>query len=363
MQRLLMFCQQAVVLLLFVRVPLMRFGGLIAAIMFAAIAAVIVLRMSASNAPPPPVKGQQPSAPQIKTVSVYVAAQPIPIGSTITQEMLTLQPWPENLVLDGFIRNDGGSSPILGEKGGVGKVIGMIARAPFQAHEPIIKSKLANPNDPNFLAGDLPAGMRVITILTNEIEGLAGFVFPGDHVDILLTHDVDKWVNDPLTSGSSPKPPHKEKEPVTETLLTNVKVLAVDQRASNAGAMDREGKLLVPRSVSLMVSQADAQRLRLGQKVGTLTMALRALVDRESSDPLTLTSQHDISQWQDGSDNLAVTPNAGGSSSPVNMKGVTIIRGIVSSETVDAAPPAPAQESAPPVVIKPATANAPSPAR
>ena len=313
----------------------MRFGGLIGAIMFAAIAAVVVLRMSASNAPAPKAV-QQAAAPQIKTVSVYVATQAIPIGSTITQEMLTLQPWPENLVIAEFIR---------GETGGT-QVVGMVARAPFQPHEPIIKSKLANPNDPNFLAGDLPKGMRVITILTNEIEGIAGFVFPGDHVDILLTHDVDKWVSDGA-SGQS-RASHKEKEPVTETLLTNVKVLAVDQRSSNAGAVDREGKLLIPRSVSLMVSQADAQRLRLGQKVGTLTMALRALADRESSDPLTLTSQHDISQWNGGADND--DGSFGGGKSPAGFRGVTIIRGIESKEMP--------VDSAPTTVVKPTSTKA-----
>ena len=302
----------------------MRFGGLIAAIMFAAIAAVIVLRMSASTPPPPVHTGQQAAAPQIKTVSVYVAAQPIPVGSAITEQMLTMQPWPENLVLEGCMRTEGGA----------GKVVGMIARAPFQQQEPIIKSKLANPNDPNFLAGDLPKGMRVITILTNEIEGLAGFVFPGDHVDILLTHDVDKWVNEPTIVGQ-PKPPHKEKESVTETILTNVKVVAVDQRATNAGALDREGKLLIPRSVSLMVSQTDAQRLRLGQKVGTLTMALRSLADRESSDPLTLTSPHDISQWHDDSDAGGAAPSGNG---PVAPRSITVIRGIVSTETADDSP-------------------------
>jgi pilus assembly protein CpaB len=333
----------------------MRFGGLIGAIMFAAIAAVIVLRMSSSSAPPPKAV-QQAAAPQIKTVSVYVATQAIPIGSAITQEMLTLQPWPENLVIAEFLRGDSGAN----------QVVGMVARAPFQPHEPIIKSKLANPNDPNFLAGDLPKGMRVITILTTEIEGIAGFVFPGDHVDILLTHDVDKWVSDSSPgASSSSRASHKEKEPVTETLLTNVKVLAVDQRSSNAGAVDREGKLLIPHSVSLMVSQADAQRLRLGQKVGTLTMALRALADRESSDPLTLTSQHDISQWSGGAD--AEGSLAGVSASPAGFRGVTIIRGIESKEMpVDSAPTTGATAtasgsapvSAPTTVVKPTSTKA-----
>jgi pilus assembly protein CpaB len=281
----------------------MRFGGLIAAIVFAAIAAVIVLRMSANDTPAP---SAQPAQQQLKTVNVFVAAAPIAVGTTISAEMVAVQPWPEHLMLDGFIKSDAGTA----------NVVGMVARAPFQQQEPILASKLANPNDPNFLAGDLPKGMRVITIMTNETEGLAGFVFPGDHVDVILTHDVDKWVRNPGADGASAAPTQAHTS-VTETLLTNVKVLAVDQRATGANATDKDGKLIIPRSVSLMVSPTDAQRIRLGEKIGTLTLALRSLQDRESADPLTLTGLKDISQY----------PDNGGDVGGSGGNGVTIIRG------------------------------------
>ncbi len=260
----------------------MRFGGLIAAIVVAAVMAVIVLRMSANETP----AANNTGAPaQVKSATIYVAAQPIPIGSTVGPEMVVSQAWPEHLMLEGFMRTDSEKSPV-----------GMIARSPFQVQEPILLSKLANAQDPNFIAGSLPKGMRVITIQTNEIEGLAGFVFPGDRIDILLTHDMQKWVTDPVAPGAT-KRPRQVVDPVTETLLTNVTVLAVDQRASNSNAVDAEGKLLVPQSVSLMVSPTDAQRLRLGARAGTLTLALRSLEDRESADPLIITGIKDISQY------------------------------------------------------------------
>lgn len=260
----------------------MRFGGLIIAILLAAAAAVIVLRTSSSGPSAPltaPIPGA--SAP-LKGVNIYVAAKQIPAGAKITQEMVAVQPWPENQMLEGFVRADNGTAT----------VVGSIARGTFQAQEPILASKIAGVNDANFLAGDLPKGMRVITIATNEIEGVAGFVFPGDHVDILLTHDVGK--------GASPFPGGAKQDAVTETLLNNVKVVAVDQRSSSAGALDKDGKLIVPRSVSLMVSPGDAQRLRLGAKEGTLTMMLRGVDDREGSDPMTITSISDISQYHEG---------------------------------------------------------------
>lgn len=259
----------------------MRFGGLIAAIIFAAIMAVIVLRMSGGDAPAPVAAG----AGEVKSTSIYVATRAIPVGSTISEDMVSTQPWPEHLVLNGFVRADSGKSPV-----------GMIARAPFQAQEPILSSKVSNAQDPNFLAGSLPKGMRVITIQTNEIEGLAGFVFPGDRVDILLTHQVDKWVANPSVQGR-PQAPRLVTDAVTETLLTNVSVVAVDQRSGSGNAVDDKGNLIIPRSVSLMASPADVQRLRLGSQEGTLTLALRSMEDRESIDPLIITGISDISQY------------------------------------------------------------------
>lgn len=256
----------------------MRFGGLIAAIVFAAVAAVIVLRMMGGQQAPAPVAA--PAAQEVKTASIFVAAQAIPIGTTVTQEMLAIQPWPENLLLDSFSRADKGAN----------EVVGKVARSPFQAQEPIILSKLANRNDPNFLAGALPKGMRVISIKTNETEGVSGFVFPGDRVDVLYTHEVSKLTED---EGRS------KKETVSETLLSNVKVLAVDQRAGGANPTDSNGKLLIPHSVSLMVSPTDAQRVRLADRMGTLTLVLRSIEDKDSEDQLSVTHPNDISQYKD----------------------------------------------------------------
>ena len=270
----------------------MRFGGLIVAILLAAAAAIVVL-MRTSAAP-------QPSAPAevaAKSINIYVAAKEIPVGTKVTEDMIAIQPWPENLVLDGFAKADAKAA-----------VIGTVARGTFQVQEPIIIGKLANANDPNFLAAELPKGMRVISIATNEIDGVAGFVFPGDRVDVLLTRDVepaDAAVKNSVEPGMSGAPMSTAKPiPITETLLTNVKVVAIDQRSSNAGSTDEKGHLLIPRSVSLAVTPADAQRVRLGAKAGTLTLLLRSLADHDAADPLTLTGMNDISQFktEDGAD-------------------------------------------------------------
>ena len=263
----------------------MRYGGLIIAVIFAAIAAVVVLRMSAGETQPP-VAGA-PISQDVKTANIYVAKTPITIGTTVSADMVATQPWPENLLLPGFMQ----------AKDGAPTVVGKIARAPFQQNEPFIEPKLTNPNDPNFLAGELPKGMRVVTMPANEVDGVAGFIFPGDHVDVLFTHSVPKWETPPVGGGAGETPqPVKTATTITETLLTNVKVLAVDQRPSGTNATDKNGNLIIPRSVSLMVSQSDAQRVRLAQSTGTLSLALRAVADKESADPLMLTGAKDITQ-------------------------------------------------------------------
>lgn len=295
----------------------MRFGGLIAAIVFAAIAAIVVLQMSGSKAPPPAPSDTGTQA--VNTTNVYVAAKEIPVGAKITADMVVVQPWPSHLVIsgpNGFVTADGDQ-----------KVEGMIARASFQQNEPIIASKLSNLDDPNFLAGALPKGMRVLTIATNEIEGVAGFIFPGDYVDVILTREVKKWVTPPNAAQTGPQSLQAETDAITETLLTNVKVLAVDQRAGGSNATDKNGNLIIPRSVSLMVSPVDAQRLRLGAKKGTLTLALRPLADRESADPLTLTRSGDISQYPD-----AETIGGGNG-------GVLVVRGILSEQSASSMVP------------------------
>jgi pilus assembly protein CpaB len=285
----------------------MRFGGLIIAILLAAVAAFMVL--SIGNTPPPPV-AQAPAPPpeEIKTRNIFVATRPIPAGTLVTDDMVEIQPWPEHLMVKGFVTADDE------------RVSGMVARANFEAQEPLIMAKLVNRSDPNFIAGALPKGLRMITIQTNETDGLAGLVFPGDRVDILLTHEVKatRWV-DGAGGGAGRRAEEREiTQNLTETLLTNVRVLAVDQRSE--GGLDAEGNITIPRTVSLMVAPADAQRLRLAEQVGELTLALRSLNDKDAVDPLTITGIDDISQYRTGN-------------RPMLTRGVMVVRGIVAEES------------------------------
>lgn len=273
----------------------MKIGPFIIAIFLAAGSAVFFLRGQGEE----PSQAQQPTqqvaiAPtRIETTNIYVAAQPIQIGSVITPDMLVQQPWPKHLMVQGFIIADG-KTPIEG----------MVARASFQPQEPLISSKLANANDPSYLAANLPKGMRVVTIRTNEIDGLAGLVFPGDRIDLVLSRTVKNAIYE-----NPDQQKYAEDIKVTENILNNVLVLAVDQRATGtpppAQQSGQSQRIEPPRTVSLLVNPNDVRRLRLAENIATgstgnatLSMSLRALADKDSEEPLAITYVNDVSQFR-----------------------------------------------------------------
>lgn len=255
----------------------MRLIGFFIAVVLAAGAAFMVMKLQEE---PPEEKEEEVrivkevvrEVEEVPKVDIMVARQPIEIGVPLTPELVDYQPWPEHLVLDDFIIRD--------EKGNIG-LMQMVTRAPFQTREPIIRSKLANPDDPSFLAAALGKGMRATTIAVDSISAVAGFVYPGDRVDVLITHRVQTGSD--VNAGN---------EQITEILLPNVKVIAVDQRATvNTG----EGPM-IPATVTLEVSQSDVQKLRLAEQTGTLSLALRSMEDKDAIDLATPTGVADLSR-------------------------------------------------------------------
>lgn len=268
----------------------MRFGPLVIAIVLAVVCGFIALQLMGGKEEAPVVQ-QQAAAPVVKeveTVNVLIASQFIPIGTVIDQQQINSQPWPKNLVSPNFIVDNGDQA----------QVIGKISRSSFQEGEPFSVTKLSGAGEGSFLAGSLPKGYRALTINTDETLGVAGFVFPGDRVDILITHRVPKW--DQLRETP-------DLQDVTETLLVNVPVLAVDQiaNAQEIAANERQQQqpgtptstIHVARTATLMVNPVDAQKLRLGEKVGQLSLALRSIDDRETVDMATLLRLQNITMF------------------------------------------------------------------
>lgn len=281
----------------------MRLVGLIIALVLALGAGVVAFKLfGAKEADTQPVVVQA-TGQDFETVNVLIASRPISIGEVIEAEMLDSQPWPKHLVLEGFI-----TSPDATQA-----VVKMVARSSFQQGEPVIMNRLSNPNDPSFLAANLTPGMRVVTVASDAIAGIAGFVYPGDRVDILVTHSLPKPDMEEVTG-------REIKESVTETLLTDVKVLAVNQWASGTNPETKE----LPSSISLEVSLEDAQRLRLGQETGYLSLALRGL-DEEGRELPPVTRIADLTQAGKGEEEDA---ESGGK----RKSSVIVIRGVEMTE-------------------------------
>jgi pilus assembly protein CpaB len=146
--------------------------------------------------------------------------------------------------------------------------MGTVVRFPITAGQPVTRGSLVGPQDRGFLAAALGSGMRAITVPVNSSTGVAGFVFPGDHVDMVLTQQVE---------GGGDGPALK----VSETIVRNLRVLATDQRITDK---DKDGKIEVKTfaNVTLEVTPKIAEKIAVAQSLGTLSLSLRSIADNSA---------------------------------------------------------------------------------
>lgn len=281
-------------------------------IIIAAGAGFAVLQMSQ---PAPQVNTVVEEEPEIEAVNVLVARDPIPVGTVITEQMVDQQPWPKHLVLSGFVTADSEET----------RVVGMVARSDFQSQEPLNRFKLANPNDANFIAAALPEGMRALTLAVDAISGVAGYVFAGDRVDIIMTHRIPVDLANANGVGANGS---YGGVGFAETVMSNIKVLAVDIRG--AGGEEGRGQR-VPTNLTVEVTPEQAQGIRLAEANGDITMALRPL-KREDDEP-TVTTVKDLTgasiAGKDGRDEVFVVRG-------VNATGVLAAPGFGGSNNISA---------------------------
>src|SRR5947208_11054512 len=229
---------------------------LVGALVVAVITAVMAKNMFAGA-------GSQQAAAQTVPVGpkVLVAKKALPVGTIIDADSFTFQPWPKELMQSAYYVD---SQP----DGDPKKLLGTVVRYPITAGQPVTRSSLVGPQDRGFLAAALGAGMRAITVPVNTTSGVAGFVFPGDHVDMVLTQQVE---------GGGDGPSLK----VSETIVRNVRVLATDQRISEK---DKDGKPEVKTfsNVTLEVTPRIAEKIAVAQSLGSLSLSLRSIADNTS---------------------------------------------------------------------------------
>lgn len=208
---------------------------------------------------PPPAKVEPP---KVETVDILVATSDIGVGQTVTPGELKWQAWPKTAAPVNFIRRSDNPQAIE-------KLSGEMARLPIVAGEPIREAKLVNAKGSGFMAAILPTGMRAIATQTSPDTGAGGFILPNDHVDVILTRrDRDAEKTADSDSHSS------------ETILTNVRVLAIDQNVQ-----EKDGqKVVVGKTATLELTPRQAEVLAASQQRGTLSLTLRSITDASRDD-------------------------------------------------------------------------------
>ena len=211
-------------------------------------------RTEVTAAPMPP-----PALPQ---KSVLVARGQITRGQILKPENLAWRPWPESGIDPANIQ--AGTKPLE-------SFAGWVARERIGAGDPITETKIVQPGSRGFLAAALQPGMQAISVVVTPASDVSGFILPGDHVDVVITHTLPG-------TGDNPGMQHR----AAETVLRDVRVLGVDQK------LDSKGEAVVAHTATLEVTPKQSEIIAVASEIGKLSLSLRSLgtppsEDRDSS--------------------------------------------------------------------------------
>ena len=211
-----------------------------------------------SKTPPPP-----PPVPvvQIQMVDVLVAKSDLSRGQVIENQDIGWQTWPAEAANSNFIKKSDRPDAI-------DQFVGAIVRVAMVAGDPIRDPSVVMAKGSGFMAAVLPQGMRAVAVDVSPETGAGGFILPDDRVDVLLTrHDK-----------AAEKATGVEKF-TSDTILSNVRVLAVDQTLDEKGGT----KVVVGKTATLELTEQQAETLQLAKQTGTISLTLRSLLDANSS--------------------------------------------------------------------------------
>lgn len=214
-----------------------------------------------------PKRAEQVAAPVVAPVvalpvRVLVAARTLPPGTLVRDSDIAIRPVPREILEPGSLADD---------DEGRGIVTGALVERTIDQGKPITAASLLRTRDRGFLAAVLAPGTRAVTIGVDPITGVGGLIWPGDHVDIILTQEIERGAN-PAAGGAG-------KRIIGETVLTNIRVIAIDQdivqgapRGSNVA-----GKLAS--TITLQANSDEAEKLAVATRLGHLSLAIRAFGD------------------------------------------------------------------------------------
>jgi len=196
--------------------------------------------------------------------SIVVANKTLDYGDHISPADLRLVKWPAGTL-------PAGSFSKIDDLAGPGE--DRVVLRPMEANEPVLATKVSGNGGKSSLSSVIEADKRAMTIHVNDATGVAGFVQPGDHVDILLTH----------TDGSPGSAANAPMSAKIEVLLQDVLVRAIDQDINV-----RKDAAISIKAVTVEVSPRDAQKLTLAASIGTLSLTLRNMRSKQQVAPSSL---------------------------------------------------------------------------
>jgi pilus assembly protein CpaB len=228
-----------------------------------ALAAGGVAAFLASGSRQPEAPKGPPPPPPLATVDVLIAKTDLNSGQVVAAGDIAWQTWPAASTGSNFVRKPDRPDAIK-------DFVGAIVRTPVAAGEPIRDSKVITGKGGGFMAAILPHGMRAVSLDVSPETGAGGFILPNDHVDVVLTRR-DK---------AAEKVTGVEKF-VSDTILKNVRVLAVDQAVE-----EKDGqKVVVGKTATIELDPRQVETLTLSRQLGTLSLTLRSLLDSQSPTP------------------------------------------------------------------------------
>ena len=202
------------------------------------------------------MKSLQAQTKTVSTRTIVVAKSPLRFGNPLTPQVLREVQWPGEAIPENAF------STIADLNRGEKRVV----LASMEANEPIVSTKITGPGQKATLSALIEEGMKAVTVRVNDVDGVAGFILPGDRVDVLMTRNVDN-------NGT------------TDVVLQNVKVLGIDQLADA-----RAEKPTVAKAVTLEVDTVSAQKLALASDSGTLWFLLRPAGNAQPAPKKSITS-------------------------------------------------------------------------
>ena len=217
----------------------------------------------------------------VVTRTIVVAAKPLRFGNELTPAHLREVPWPESDLPNGSFAK---ISDVL--KDGKRTVL-----AAIEPNEPLLAVKITGAGQRATLSSLVAPGNKAVTIRVNDVDGVGGFVLPGDRVDVVMTRQVDK------------------NQASNELVLQNARVLAVDQVAD-----ERADKPAVVKAVTLEVDTVGAQKLSLAASVGNLSLMLRKAGETVADRPRRITLDDLLSPFTPSGDMRSVLVRRGSAS-------------------------------------------------